>query len=309
MGTPYPAEPATAVVVRSGRHEGALQAPGWPHSVPAPPQTPPICEHWSCVKFAHEPRAGMQHEPRGAVHVTNWHWLPSPWYVPPAEMQLPCSISWHAPLGRQHAPNPGRQFRRVQLARITQSPDGRQSVERLENRAYAEKLAEFRQDHVRHTENLGNILRNLNEKVPDGPDLKMILTEGKVVLAGMGGDKAILRAMQANEKVTNTAYEKALEANGMDAAARGTLEHNLALLAGLQAIASDGLPVLAGLSRKRMIGAMTGRAEGERLAGSLAAAVVAAQRGARIIRAHDVRETVDALAVVAATGGLRDNPR
>jgi dihydropteroate synthase len=85
------------------------------------------------------------------------------------------------------------------------------------------------------------------------------------------------------------------------------LEHNLALLAGLPAIAADGLPVLAGLSRKRMIGAMTGRPEGERLAGSLAAAVVAAINGARIIRAHDVRATVDALAVLAASGALRDN--
>ena len=71
------------------------------------------------------------------------------------------------------------------------------------------------------------------------------------------------------------------------------LEHNLALL--------------AGLSRKRLIGTLTGRGEGERLAGSLAAAVVAAINGARIIRAHDVRETVDALAVLAASGALRDN--
>jgi dihydropteroate synthase len=86
-----------------------------------------------------------------------------------------------------------------------------------------------------------------------------------------------------------------------------SLEHNVALLAGLSAIAADGVPVLAGLSRKRMIGALTGRAEGERLAGSLAAAVVAAMHGARIIRAHEVRETVDALAVLAAGGGLRDN--
>jgi dihydropteroate synthase len=86
-----------------------------------------------------------------------------------------------------------------------------------------------------------------------------------------------------------------------------TLEHNLALLAGLSVIASDGLPVLAGLSRKRMIGVLTGRGEGERLAGSLAAAVVAAINGARIIRAHDVRETVDALAVLAAASALRDN--
>jgi dihydropteroate synthase len=86
-----------------------------------------------------------------------------------------------------------------------------------------------------------------------------------------------------------------------------SLEHNLALLAGLPAIAADGLPLLVGLSRKRMIGALTGRGDGERLAGSLAAAVVAAQNGARIVRAHDVRETVDALRVVAAAGAMRDN--
>jgi dihydropteroate synthase len=87
-----------------------------------------------------------------------------------------------------------------------------------------------------------------------------------------------------------------------------TLEHNLALLAGLQTIAADGVAVLAGLSRKRMIGALTGRADGDRLGGSLAAAVLAALRGARIIRAHDVRATVDALAVLAGSGALRDNP-
>jgi dihydropteroate synthase len=86
-----------------------------------------------------------------------------------------------------------------------------------------------------------------------------------------------------------------------------TLEHNLALLAALPAIAADGLPVLAGLSRKRMIGALTGRTGDNRLAGSLAAAVIAAINGARIIRAHDVAATVDALAVVAGAGALRDN--
>jgi dihydropteroate synthase len=86
-----------------------------------------------------------------------------------------------------------------------------------------------------------------------------------------------------------------------------SLEHNLALLAGLPVIAADGLPLLVGLSRKRMIGTLTGRGDGERLAGSLAAAVVAAQNGARIVRAHDVRETVDALRVVAAAGAMRDN--
>jgi len=79
-----------------------------------------------------------------------------------------------------------------------------------------------------------------------------------------------------------------------------TLEHNLELLRGLGEIAGEGLPVLAGLSRKRMIGALTGRDEGDRLAGSIALAVMAAINGARIVRAHDVRETVDALRIVAA---------
>jgi dihydropteroate synthase len=86
-----------------------------------------------------------------------------------------------------------------------------------------------------------------------------------------------------------------------------TLEHNLALLAGLPVLAADGQPVLAGLSRKRIIGSLTGRDGDGRLVGSLAAAVVAAWNGARIIRAHDVRETVDALRVVAAAGAMRDN--
>ena len=81
-----------------------------------------------------------------------------------------------------------------------------------------------------------------------------------------------------------------------------TLEHNLELLRGLPEIASDGLPVLAGLSRKRMIATLTGRDEGDRLAGSVALAVIAAMRGVRIVRAHDVRETVEALRIVVAAG-------
>jgi len=80
------------------------------------------------------------------------------------------------------------------------------------------------------------------------------------------------------------------------------LTHNLQLLRGLRTLAAEGLPVLAGLSRKRMIGELTSRDEGDRRAGSLALAVIAAMNGARIIRAHDVRETVDALRIVAAAG-------
>ncbi len=79
-----------------------------------------------------------------------------------------------------------------------------------------------------------------------------------------------------------------------------TLAHNLALLAGLAELCSLGPPVLVGLSRKSMIGTLTGRPVAERLAGSLAAAVLAVERGARLVRVHDVATTVDALRVVRA---------
>jgi dihydropteroate synthase len=79
-----------------------------------------------------------------------------------------------------------------------------------------------------------------------------------------------------------------------------TLAHNLQLLRGLHAIAELGYPVLAGLSRKSMLGALTGRASEDRLAASIAAALAAVARGAAIVRVHDVRETVDALRVFSA---------
>ncbi len=81
-----------------------------------------------------------------------------------------------------------------------------------------------------------------------------------------------------------------------------TPAHNLHLLARQRSIADLGYPLLAGLSRKSLIGHITGRAVGDRLAGSLAAALIAVQRGARIIRVHDVAPTRDALAVWAALG-------
>jgi len=79
-----------------------------------------------------------------------------------------------------------------------------------------------------------------------------------------------------------------------------TVAHNLALLRRIETLVASGLPVLVGLSRKRMIGAVTGRAVGERLAGSVALATIAALYGACIVRAHDVAATVDALRLVAA---------
>jgi dihydropteroate synthase len=78
------------------------------------------------------------------------------------------------------------------------------------------------------------------------------------------------------------------------------LEHNLTLLRRLPELVADGTPVLVGLSRKSTVGTLTGRQPGERVYGSVALAVIAALKGARIIRAHDVAATVDALKVVAA---------
>lgn len=79
-----------------------------------------------------------------------------------------------------------------------------------------------------------------------------------------------------------------------------TLEHNLELLRHLDALNDLGVPILAGLSRKSMLGAITGRDVGDRVAASVAAAMLATQRGAAIVRVHDVRETVDALKILQA---------
>ncbi len=80
-----------------------------------------------------------------------------------------------------------------------------------------------------------------------------------------------------------------------------SLEHNLTLLRGLQRFAELGTPLLVGISRKRMIGQLLGDAPVEqRLYGSLAAALFAAERGAGILRVHDVKPTVDALRVLRA---------
>lgn len=79
-----------------------------------------------------------------------------------------------------------------------------------------------------------------------------------------------------------------------------TLAHNYALLARLDDMAATGLPVLAGMSRKSMLGGVLNVPPDQRISGGIAAAVLAVERGARIIRTHDVLETVQALQVVAA---------
>jgi dihydropteroate synthase len=85
-----------------------------------------------------------------------------------------------------------------------------------------------------------------------------------------------------------------------------TLAHNLALLGRLDVLASPGLPLLVGVSRKSMLGAILGTDTGQRLSAGVAAAVLAVWQGARIVRTHDVPATVDALRMTAAVMPYRN---
>jgi dihydropteroate synthase len=87
-----------------------------------------------------------------------------------------------------------------------------------------------------------------------------------------------------------------------------TTEHNVALFQNIERLLEHGVPLLVGVSRKSLVGHLTGRPVGERLAGSVALAALAAERGASILRAHDVAATVDAVRIGGAlrrAGGAR----
>jgi dihydropteroate synthase len=85
-----------------------------------------------------------------------------------------------------------------------------------------------------------------------------------------------------------------------------TVAHNLDLLGQLASLRKLGVPILAGLSRKSMLGAITGRDVSDRVVASVTAALLAVQRGASIVRVHDVRDTVDALKILNAVNkGMR----
>src|SRR5690606_4624626 len=84
-----------------------------------------------------------------------------------------------------------------------------------------------------------------------------------------------------------------------------TVDHNLTLLNRLDRLEALGFPLLVGLSRKSMIGQITGRPVEQRLAGSLALAAIAVMKGAVIIRVHDVRETADVVRLCHAVAQER----
>jgi hypothetical protein len=82
------------------------------------------------------------------------------------------------------------------------------AINRLENQLYKDKMAEFKADHLRHVRELTAFLEDNEEEAPEGPSGKQWLTKGKVIIANLLGDNAILAAMRSNEVDTNTAYER-----------------------------------------------------------------------------------------------------
>ena len=101
------------------------------------------------------------------------------------------------------------------------------AIDRLDNPEFRAQLTAFCEDHRRHTNNLASHIHEIGAEIPEGPDFKRILIEGKVIIAGLAGDKAILAAMRANEHATNKAYEKALEHVDPTEKLHATLHANL----------------------------------------------------------------------------------
>jgi uncharacterized protein (TIGR02284 family) len=102
------------------------------------------------------------------------------------------------------------------------------AMARVEKAEYRDQLEEFKGDHVRHSEELSNIVTELGGKASTGPGTKQSFTTGGAVLADMVGDKRILEALKANEDDTNKAYERAVEMSGDNPSADEVLRRGLA---------------------------------------------------------------------------------
>jgi dihydropteroate synthase len=117
----------------------------------------------------------------------------------------------------------------------------------------------------------------------------------------VGEVRAFLAARMAEGRAAGLAADQILVDPGFGFGKN--LGHNLTLLRHLRELASLDAPLLVGLSRKSLLGTLTGRGADERVHGSVALAVLAVAAGARIVRAHEVAATVDALKVTAAVIG------
>lgn len=101
------------------------------------------------------------------------------------------------------------------------------AIERLEAPEYREQVAQFRRDHEAHLAALTAAAERLGVSPPQGGDMKELLTTGKVALADLAGDSAILKAMKSNEDDTVAAYQQALENPVAGAELRPVLEKGL----------------------------------------------------------------------------------
>lgn len=90
-----------------------------------------------------------------------------------------------------------------------------------------EQLTRFMEDHRRHVRDLTECVRELGEHPQTEGDFKRILTKGKVVIGGLAGDEAVLKAMKSNEDDTNKAYERATQFTGLSDRIQAILQTNL----------------------------------------------------------------------------------
>jgi len=103
----------------------------------------------------------------------------------------------------------------------------RTAIDKLEDTESKSALTGFMGDHERHVTEVGEALRKLGGEPPSGPDFKRVLTQGKVVLGGIAGDKGILKAMKSNEDDTNAAYERASSRTDVTPDLQALLRRNL----------------------------------------------------------------------------------
>lgn len=101
------------------------------------------------------------------------------------------------------------------------------AISRVTMTSDKEQLTRFLEDHERHTRDLAELVRELGEEPQRKSDIKVVLTKGKVVIAGLGSDEHVLAAMKSNEDDTNTAYERAVRNPGLSDRILAVLQTNL----------------------------------------------------------------------------------
>ena len=101
------------------------------------------------------------------------------------------------------------------------------AIERLDEPRFKTQLQQFKGDHERHIRDLTALVKELGGDAVTGPDMKVAMTKGKVILGDIVGDKGILQAMKSNEEETNNKYERALSVEGLPTRVREVLARNL----------------------------------------------------------------------------------